>query len=311
MAEHVPTIAQLGGTTTLVARYANESDPHWSLFNPSIAFSPRLGYAMMFRSSNYVILDHGELHVSQGGTIKNRTYFAELDADMRPVNLREVSYANCGIMIQRGVEDPKLLWRDDRWMFTGVMLETHTPVARHCECVLDDSATAVTEIKIFPGVDARRPEKNWMTCGNRPTRFDYIYDGNGVVVNGQLIKPLQDVSQTANLRGNTHLLEEDGEYLAVMHRLKIKKSTVYIPTRFGYVDSEDKDYNHYFVKINKCGEITAVSRPFKLRGPGIEFAAGLVRHGDDYLVSFGRRDIAAYLAKIPVETVQAGLQPIK
>lgn len=308
----VPTVEQLGGTVELLGRYAVEGNTAWSLFNPSIAYSPARGYAMVFRSSNYVILDHGELHVAQGGKIRNRTYFAELDDDLQPVNLRQVSYANCGWKVTRGVEDPKLLWRDDGWMFTGVMMEEHTPVARHCECLLDDAATEVTRIKVYPGVDAERPEKNWMTCGNRPATFDYVYDNNGVIIDSRLVKRLSDAPAVAKLRGNTHLLEaDDRTYIAVMHRLYVKRSTVYLANRFGYADAEYKDYDHYFVRFNAAGSIVEVSRPFKFRGVGIEYAAGIVERGDDYIISFGRKDIASYIATIPKAIVHAGLQPLE
>jgi hypothetical protein len=306
-----PTIEQIGGTVELVGRYAVEGDPCWSLFNPSIAYSPARGYAMTFRSSNYVILDHGELHVAQGGKIRNRTWFAELDDDLMPVNLRQISYKRCGYKTTRGVEDPKLLWRDGGWMFTGVMMEDHTPVARHCECLLDDAANEVTRIKVYQGIDAARPEKNWMTCGNRPATFDYVYDNNGVVVNEQVIKHLHDVPSIARLRGGTHLLEaDDRTYIAVMHRLHVKRSSVYLANRFGYVDSEHKDYDHYFVRIDRSGRLIEVSRPFKFRGPGIEYAAGIVERGDDYVISFGRNDIASYVATISKAIVHAGLQPV-
>jgi predicted GH43/DUF377 family glycosyl hydrolase len=44
---------------------------------------------------------------------------------------------------------------------------------------------------------------------------------------------------------------------------------------------------------------------------GVEFAAGLCEQGDDFLVSYGSKDVSCHIASMPKETVLKSLQPIR
>lgn len=302
---------KIGGDIKYLRRLVNKEDKTWSAFNASIGVSDSGSYAVAIRSSNYVILPHGELHVTVGGPIKNQVWFAELNDDLELQNLRQIDFSRCGAKFPRGVEDPKLLWRDGKWLFTGVAMEKDIPVARNCVCYLDDKAEYVTKVDVLPGYEAKRPEKNWMTAYKKPKNFDYIYDGNGIVKGDQIIHRLRDNKKLSSLRGNAHLIElEDHSYLGIMHTLKITKSTAFSQTRFAPVEVVLKDYDHYFVKFDKNGWATHVSTSFKFVSEGIEFAAGIVEKGDDYVISFGREDVSSHLGIINKETVHKMLEPI-
>lgn len=329
--QQVFTFEQIGGRIQRLRRLVDRDDKNWSAFNASIGFSPKHGYAVTFRSSNYVILDHGELHVVTGGPIRNHVWFAEIYADSGLEaeaeaeaaaegekgeqwvldNLRKITFSERCPKFIRGVEDAKLLWRDDRWMFTAVAMEKEIPVARHCECYLNEDATEVEDVIVYPGVDARRPEKNWMTAGNKPTNFEYVYGANAIVQNGVVVHRLRDIDELSALRGNTHLLEQaDGTYIAVMHRLMINKRPVYDARRFSHVEGVDKIYNHYFVRVDSDGWVIEVSQPFYFMHRGIEFAAGIVETESEYVISFGKEDVSSHLAFIDKNIVQKGLKPI-
>lgn len=305
------TFEDLGGKVHYLRRLVDKDDKTWSAFNASIGISDSGSLLVALRSSNYVILPHGELHVVTGGPIRNQVWLADLDDSYKLQNLRKVDFSKSGRDFPRGIEDPKLLWRDKKWMFTGVAMERDIPVARNCVCYLDKKTEQVTKVEILPGFETKRAEKNWMTAYKKPVNFDYVYDGNAIVKGDKLIHWLRDNKKLSSLRGNAHLWElEDGTYLGIMHTLGTTKTHVFSPTTFGYIDNVQKDYDHYFVRFNEDGWAIEISEPFKFIGKGIEFAAGIVAKGDEYLITFGKDDIFSHLAVIDKSKVHKMLKSV-
>lgn len=309
----VSTFEELGGEILYLRRLAEKDNKLWSAFNPSIGVSDSGLYAVAFRSSNYVILPHGELGVTEGDEIQNRVWFAELSDEFTLENMRRIDFSRCGLELRRGVEDPKLLFRDGKWLFTAVAMEKKTiPVARNCICYLDKNAEYVTKVEILPGYETKRAEKNWMTAYKAPKKFDYVYDGNGIVKDGLLIHRLNDDEKTSALRGNAHLVElKDGCYLGVMHTLRVtRRGMKYMPERFTSLENVQKDYRHRFVKFNDEGWATHVSDEFRFVSEGIEFAAGIVEKDDKYVISFGKDDLSSHLAIIDKSIVLSMMKSI-
>lgn len=282
----------------------------WSLFNPSIAQNDKDLYAIVFRSSNYIIKDNGMLSLRTGSKVANKVVFANIDENFKLSAAGIVDFNDAGVLLKRGVEDPKLLWRG-KWDFTGVVMETHTPVARNCYCHMNDDSSAVVKIDIESGVDVKKPEKNWMTANNKPQLFDYIYGPNSVVVGEEIISFRRDNEKISGIRGSSHLLElEDGTYLAVVHRLYTQTRREYSATRMATVDATYKNYHHFFARYDERGKMIELSEPFQFVSTGVEFAAGLVKMNDNYVISFGKRDIASYLAVLPISRVMRSLNRI-
>lgn len=307
----VSTFEELGGKTSNLRRFTHTDIKTWSAFNPSIGVSDSGDLAIAIRSSNYVILEHGELSVTTSGPIKNQVWFSEMSDDFKITNLRKLDFSAAGIEVSRGVEDPKLLWRDGRWMFTGVFLERDWPVARNCVCYPNKEMTKVEKIEVLPGIDAGKPEKNWMTAYVKPQNFDYIYDANAIVVGDKVIHSLRDTSKLNALRGNAHLVPYDnGTYLGLMHQLRVKRFDRVSQTTFGVARNVHKFYSHAFIRFDENGSPIEISDFFKFDGDGIEFAAGLIEHGDDYVISYGKEDVSSHLAFIPQEKVRRSLKPI-
>lgn len=294
-------------------RLAEEDTKEWSCFNPSIGYSPKKGYAIAFRSSNYVILKpHGELHVTNGGKIRNRVYFADLDKNLKIKNFRRIEMPS-NIEIERGIEDPKLYWRNNAWHFTAVMMEKHTPVARVCVCKLDPRAKKVVEITTYDGPNPDKPEKSWLVPNTTPSEhFDFVYGPHSIVKGNKIIQSMSTERRTANLRGNSHLVEQkDGTYLAVMHRLWTKVTRGYSPNVFGMVDGLDKNYSHYFVRFDRFGSVIEMTPGFQFISAGIEFAAGMIEYHDKLVVSFGKEDVSSHLSIIDKSLVEKMMRPVE
>jgi hypothetical protein len=308
-----PTIHELGGVITDVRRLVDPHNKNWGATNPSIGYHPKKGLAVAIRSSNYVIMGNGAYTVTEGTTIKSHVWFAELDKELKCKNLRKIDVSGTGIKLDRGLEDPKLFWRDGAWHFTCVMMEQgHTPKARMAIATLDAKCTKVVDLKKLPGIDMERPEKNWMLSYEQNDKFDYIYGPNQVVKDGKLTSWMTDNETVSMLRGNTNLVTmEDGTYLGLMHRTFTKSSTNWVPNTFGTSQHYLRNYVHYFVGFDSEGMIRSVSKGFIFYKEGVEFAAGMVKKDNNLLISFGREDVSSHIATMPLDTVLKSLQAVK
>ena len=311
--ENPDSLKLLGAEIVNLKRFAVEGDKIWSCFNPSIGYSPKKGYAIAFRSSNYVILPHGELHVEGGGKIRNRIYFAELGDKFELKNFRQITVPENVIPAPRGIEDPRLFWRGTRWYFAGVMMESHTPVARLCICKLNAKATEVETVEIYDGMKPNQPEKNWLVPDLKPnSNFDFVYGPTAIVKGDKIIYTMSDNDDITALRGNSHLIEqEDGSYIALMHKLWIKRSKGYSQKHFGMVDWVNKNYGHYFVRFDRFGSIVEMSGAFQFIAPGIEFVGGMVEKDGNFVISFGREDVSSHLAIFPKSSAIRMLRPLE
>jgi len=313
MQEDYPKITQLGGKIIDLRRLAIPENKNWGVTNASIGYHPKKGFVAAFRSSNYVISPNGQYTVTEGDTIKARVYFSELDKDLKLKNFRQIDTSTApGWVFSRGLEDPKIFYRDDSWHFTCVTMEKEvTPRARMAIAKLDTRKSQITEFTKFPGIDEARPEKNWMLPYEPSPNFDWVYGPNAVIVGQNLITWMTDHPDITALRGNSNLWKlEDDTYLAVTHRMFGKADTVWVPQSFGTVNAFLRNYVHYFTQYDSQGMIMAMSKGFQFYEKGVEFAGGLVVKGKDVIVSFGRNDVSSHLAVLPLEVVMKALKPV-
>ena len=310
--QSIPTVRQLGGHIVDLLRYPDERDPHWGATNPSIGHNGKTLYATTIRSSNYHIDKVGSYVPNFGNKFLNRVYFSELDRDWKLKKLRQIDFDGLEVSFGRGVEDTKLFYRDGWWMTGVVMEKTHTPSARMATFKLDVRKNKVTDYVKFPGRDARVPEKNWMIPYEPTGEFDWVYGPNQIVVGHVVQAWMTDSPVVENLRGNSNLISfGDDAYLGVMHRTFFNKTSPYVSTTFATVQSNLRDYVHYFVLFDRSGFIQEITPGFRFHAPGVEFAAGLALKGDHAVVSFGRNDVSSHLAFIDVEYIFKSLQPVE
>ena len=295
-----PLITKFKGEIYNLKRFAYPDTKVWSFFNPSIGQSPQ-GYAMTFRSSNYVIMpDSGELYVETGGPIRNKVFFTETNENMELLDLREISFKDSGLHVERGVEDCKLFWRHDQWYFSGVVMERHTPIARMGIFTLDPKKNTAKVIHLYNGQNPKKPEKNWMIPNEINPNFDFIHGPTSVGKGRQIIFTASDNPKIAALRGNTNLLDlGDTTYLALVHILYTRNTRTWDGRMFGMRDGKYKNYTHLFARYDYEGRLIGLSDEFQFIGPGIEFAAGMVEMGDDLVITFGKDDVSSHYCRIP------------
>jgi hypothetical protein len=315
--EKFPLVTELGGRTHQIRRLIDPADQTWSATNASIGYSKKEGYAVTLRSSNYVIMPSGEYRVTTGtpSTIKSRIYFSKLKKDFTIEELHLIDVSKLDINIDRGLEDPKLYWRDGSWHFTCVVMEEGTyPRARMATCRLEykNKKYVAKDLVVYAGIDSARPEKNWMLPYEPNPNFDFVYGPNAIWKDGKVVYLATDATGISALRGNSNLhLLKDGTYLAVTHRMFGKSTSTWVPQTFGTVNVYLRRYVHYFTQIDNTGKIIAMSKGFNFFEHGVEFAAGLVEHKDDFVISWGKKDISSHIAFLPKDTVFKSLTPIE
>jgi hypothetical protein len=310
-----PLFTDLGGETWRICRFVDESDKRWSAFNPCIAYSPEEGYVVLLRSSNYFFDPKtGDTVATIGTRVKNRMFLANLNKDWQIIEetLRELDFSKVGHFL-RGPEDGRLYWRDGHWEILSVMREPHISddVPRLATYKLN--GTTAEMVKLHTAGDIQPIEKNWMPTYEKNPNFDFIYSAASVYnVDVGKVKVREATEQAGNnIRGGSCLWDLGKKYLAITHEAIITKERRYIARMFEYRAKVIRTYVHRFATYDKNGKLLELSDPFSFQGANVEFAAGLVLSGDDVIVSYGYKDVAAYLGKIKLDAVIAMLKAVK
>ena len=299
--------SDLGGETWRIRRFPLEEDKRWSAFNPSIGYSPIDGYVVLFRSSNYFFDPKtGDTVATIGTRVKNRMFMAKLDENWQIVDssLKEINFSECGIFL-RGPEDGRLYWQDGAWHILSVMREPHISddVPRIAKYKLNGSTAEL--VKLHVEGELQSVEKNWMPFYNKPADCDYIYSAISVYKSGigKIYKRKKSELASERIRGGSALWPLENFNLAIVHEVDTREETKYSNRKFGMVTRTERNYFHRFAKYTADGTLTHLSEKFKLSDADIEFAAGLVVSGDDVIVSYGYKDVAAYLGRIKLDAV--------
>lgn len=310
MSTIIQTFSDLGGEIKILLRQVNPLEPQWSATNPSIAKGPDGEYLMTIRSSNYYVPKSGFIKITVGRIIRSRVWLCSVDPDTLTIsNLREVGMF--GKYLTRGAEDCRLFWRESGWTFSAVLL--HAPEinnARMATFRLFPELSQARMIRVLPGPVEDRPEKNWMAPDVATEKFEFNYSPTQVFKDGKVVGDhSNDVPQ---IRGGSGLvLQDDGTYLAVVHSTEDNSYKIWDQSGFQHRTIYVRDYVHHFARYNADGHLTHLSDPFVFKSPGIEFASGMVEHGDDLIISYGARDVYACLARIPKSKVLGLLNPIR
>lgn len=300
--------ADLGGETWRIRRFSLDEDKRWSAFNPSIAHSPKHGYVVLFRSSNYFFdPNSGDAVATIGTRVKNRVFLANLDSSWQIIEStkQEIDFSDCGIFL-RGPEDGRLYWRDGAWELLAVMKEPHITedIPRIGTFRLNGNKASL--LKLHTEGDLQPVEKNWMPFYKKPNDADFVYSAISVYKSGHGKVQRREQSELAgaNIRGGSCLWPlEDGTNLAIVHEAEQNQVVKYSSRKFSYATRTERNYFHRFALYSSNGTLLKLTDKFKFSDANIEFAAGLVVSGNDVVVSYGYKDVASYLGKIKLDTV--------
>jgi hypothetical protein len=110
-----------------------------------------------------------------------------------------------------------------------------------------------------------------------------------------VLKDWRDIG-CSDLRGGSQVIPLDnGYHMCLVHETDLFNS-----------ESGRKDavYRHRFVVWDDDWNIVKISKLFSFMEAHIEFAVGMCEYGDDYLMTFGYQDNAAYLLRINQKVVK-------
>lgn len=308
-----PYIEDYFGKTQLLLDQLPGQHERWSVFNPSIGSDGAGNLAITFRSSNYRLDYKYGIPDLDLGQIRNRLWFSELDSDLNLVNLRRIEVV--GLDHQAGIEDARLFWSDGAWHILAATLGgvSSRRIARLNLFELDPKNSTATFVKSYKSFDADRSEKNWMPVAHGVGhKFDYIHSSGGVVVGDKFIMSGIDDKVVSTFRGGSCLLPlGDGTYLSVVHHTYSRLvANDYDPNNSSATASRIRTYTHRFVRYGSSGSVLEYSPEFYFDGPGVEFAAGMTLLDDELLISYGKDDCSANLARIPLSVALDLLTPI-
>ena len=246
-----------------------------------------------------------------GSRLQNRLWIANLSKDFEVIEstMREVKFPDPQIEFKRGVEDARLYWRDGGWEFSAGLVEKISEMKPRLAIFRINTFklngdTASLNTLLNEG-ELQKVEKNWMPTYEVNPNFDFIYGPNAIYKHGVgPVKVREVVSEIEGVRGGSPLwLLDSGDYLAIVHTCKTSLVTRYNPRLFGVETVKVRSYFHHFAIYNSKGVLTGITDEFIFEEGGIEYAAGLVIDKDNVIVSYGKKDVASYLAKIKLSKV--------
>lgn len=291
------------------------------LMNPSI-FNDNGKIIVNLRAVNYTFYHSEEklfqhqygpltyVHPENDLHLRTWNYYLELDDDYKIVRCNKVDTSKFDTYDPQwdfvGLEDARIFRWDGKLFISGVRRDTTT----NGEGRMELSEIAVTESEVIEISRFRIPppndpnsycEKNWMPVLNQP--YIYIKWSNPTEV--VAVNPRESKCTTVfqggynpiprDLRGGTQLFEWKDHYIAMTHEVDLFNSEV---------GRKDAIYRHRLVMWDKQWKVVKWSKDFSIMGGHVEFAIGLTRKDDDFLLTFGFQDNAAYLLKFPESVIE-------
>lgn len=202
-----------------------------------------------------------------------------------------------------GLEDARIVRWDNKLYFIGVRRDTTTDGQGRMELseVVIDEEHNVKEISRSripsPNGDGSYCEKNWVPILDMPYHMVKWSNGTEVVkvdpekktCETVILKDWKDLG-CADLRGGSQVLSYKGYYISLTHTTYLFQSPA---------GRKDGTYRHRFVVWDKDWNIVRISDEFAFLGAEVEFAVGMCQYKNDFLITFGFQDNAAYLLRVP------------
>jgi hypothetical protein len=127
------------------------------------------------------------------------------------------------------------------------------------------------------------------TNGTEIVKYDIKTNKTETVIN----KEWKDLG-SIDLRGGSQLIKYQDYRISLNHETFLFKSPV---------GRKDGTYRHRFIIWDNDFNIVKISKRFSFLEAEIEFAVGICEYGNDYLITFGFQDNAAYLLRVPKDFV--------
>ena len=293
-----------------------------ALTNPSI-YNDNGKLLLNLRNINYTLY-HSEkkkfehhwgplVYIHPENDIRLRTwnYMCEVDGNMRIKKYSKIDtskFPDKELWEFVGLEDARIVRWDEKLYICGVRRDLDEVGTGRMELSeIEITESGVKEINQYriptPGNDDSYCEKNWMPILDMPFHFVKWTNGTEVVkydintgkTEQVLVTHWKDLG-CIDLRGGSQIIRMNDQY-----RFALNHETYLFKSEQGRKDGK---YRHRFIVWDDNWDIVKVSKQFSFLNADVEFAVGMCEYKNDYLITFGFQDNAAYLLKVSQDFVK-------
>ena len=243
------------------------------------------------------------LHPENDMHLRTLNWLCELNDDYsikRYHNIDTSAFTEAELWDFVGLEDARLVQWEGKTYTTGVRRDLDsigTGRMELCEIeILDDCVVELSRFRIPPPNDPTSYcEKNWMPIEDEP--YAYIKWSNPA--ERVIVDPVKQTCVTTHhtshkpvprdLRGGTQVIPYKNGHIALTHEVDLFDSDA---------GRKDAVYRHRFVMWNEDWELVHWTDDFSIMDGQVEFAVGMCKQDNDYLITFGFQDNAAFLLKL-------------
>ena len=201
-----------------------------------------------------------------------------------------------------GLEDVRVFRWDGILYVCGVRRDTKPDGEGRMElCEVDwtsENITEVTRDRIEPPGDHTYLEKNWMPILDMPYHFvrwanplEIVKVHPKSLSSEIVISKDNKIKLPLSLRGSSQVIPFGEDRICITHEVDFFHHPGYYKDAF---------YYHRFIIWDKDWNLKSLSKPFSFMSTQIEFNTGLALKDDNFIITYGYQDNAAYALKMPV-----------
>jgi hypothetical protein len=249
------------------------------------------------------------VHPENDMHLRTWNYYCELDDDLNITRYNKIDtskFPDQELWDFVGLEDARIFRWDGKLYVSGVRRDLDTIGTGRMELceieVRENSVVEVDRFRIPPPNDPKSYcEKNWMPILDMP--YHYVKWSNPTEV--VKVDPETQTSTTVHLsnsinlprdlRGGSQVVPLGEYYLTCTHEVWLFNNDV---------GRKDARYYHRFIVWDKDWNIAFHSKEFSFMSGDVEFCVGMTKQGDDFLMTFGFQDNAAYVLRVPGKVIE-------
>jgi FkbM family methyltransferase len=240
--------------------------------------------------------------------LKTINFFCTLDENLNTKDIYQVDTSSLDspnpLWDFHGLEDARIVRWNKKLYMSGVRRDT-TPNG--------EGRTELSEIKLIDGkvVELSRTriqppapsycEKNWMPILDMPFHYVKWTNPTEVVKVDLKNKTSADVFvqpwsalNLPDFRGGSQVIPWGKYRVCIVHQVHLFNNAQ---------GQKDAVYEHRFIVWDQDWELLRISEPFSFMTGQVEFCCGLAIYKNDFLVTFGFQDNAAFVLRIPEKMI--------
>lgn len=250
------------------------------------------------------------LHPENDLHLRTWNYYVELDDDlniMRSVKINTSRFKETEAWEFVGLEDARIVYWNNRLYTTGVRRDLKPNGEGRMElCEIEIQSADIVELSRFRIPPPNDPnsycEKNWMPVLDQPFTYIKWADPTEVVKvdpstqsSTTVLEKERVIPLNRDIRGGSQVIPYGDGYIAITHEVDLYQSET---------GRKDAVYKHRFIVWDKDWNIVKYTPEFSIMAGVVEFAVGMCEHKGDFLITYGFQDNAAYIMRVPADTLE-------